>query len=160
MENQSDLRKRLVYALQGKGAHLDLEKVLRNFPLLFRGKTFSSLPYTAWQLLEHMRIAQWDILEFSRDADHVSPKWPEGYWPQETTPPDDTAWDNAVDQFFSDLRSLQELVTNPATDLHQDIPHGSGQNILREAILVLDHNAYHLGQLVLLRKIFEGNLNN
>jgi hypothetical protein len=157
MENQSDLRKRLAYALQGKGAHLDLEKVLLKFPQLFRGKSFPQLPYTAWQLLEHMRIAQWDILEFCRDANHISPKWPEGYWPEEKIPPNEPAWDNAVSQFFSDLHAMQDLVENPATDLHQNIPHGSGQNILREAILVLDHNAYHLGQLVLLRKIFEGN---
>jgi hypothetical protein len=160
MDNSNDLRKRLVYALQGKGAHLDLEKVLLNFPSRFRGKTFPHLPYTVWQLLEHMRIAQWDILDFSRDAKHISPKWPEGYWPKETEPPDDGAWDRAVDQFFTDLHAMQELVENPATDLYQNIPHGSGQNILREAILILDHNAYHLGQLVLLRKIFEGNSND
>ena len=159
MENQSDLRKRLVYALQGKGAHLDLEKILLNFPPQFQAKTFPYLPYTAWQLLEHMRIAQWDILEFSRNEKYVSPKWPEGYWPNEAAPPNETAWDNAVNQFFSDLRSMEEMVSNPTIDLHKNIPHGSGQNILREAILVLDHNAYHLGQLVLLRKIFEGNSN-
>jgi hypothetical protein len=160
MDSSNDLRKRLIYALQGKGAHLDLEKVLQNFPSEFRGKTILHLPYTAWQLLEHMRIAQWDILEFSRDANHISPKWPEGYWPQEKTPPNDTAWDTAVSQFFHDLNALQDLVSNPSTDLHKKIPHGSGQNILREAILVLDHNAYHLGQLVLIRKIFERNSEN
>jgi hypothetical protein len=157
MENQSDLRNRLVYALQGKGAHLDLEKVLRNFSPHFRAKTLPHLPYTAWQLLEHMRIAQWDILEFSRDPKHVSPKWPEGYWPQESEPPDSNAWDKAVDQFFKDLNALQAFINNPSTDLHQKILHGSGQNILREAILVIDHNAYHLGQLVLLKKLFEGS---
>jgi len=160
MDNLTDLRNRLIYALQGKGAHLDLQKVLLNFPPQFRGKTLPHLPYTAWQLLEHMRIAQWDILEFSRDENHLSPKWPDEYWPKEMAPPDDSAWDNAVMQFFSDLRSMQDLVKEPTVDLHQIIPHGSGQNILREAILIVDHNAYHLGQLVLLRKIFEGNPND
>ena len=155
MEHDKDVRKRLVYTLQGKGAHLDYKSVLEDFPAEFRGKTFPGLPYTAWQLLEHLRIAQWDILEFSKDAKHVSPKWPEGYWPYETAPPDDKAWDKSVTKFLTDLQSMQDLVNDPDTDLFQRIPHGTGQNILREAILVIDHNAYHLGQLVLLHKIFK-----
>jgi hypothetical protein len=155
MEYDHDVRQRLVYTLKGKGAHLDYESVLIDFPAKYRGKTFPGLPYTAWQLLEHLRLAQWDILEFSKDEKHVSPKWPEGYWPPKTMPPDELAWDNSVNKFLTDLKSLQELVSDPDTNLYQKIPHGSGQNILREAILVIDHNAYHLGQMVMLRKIFE-----
>ena len=155
MEYDHDVRQRLVYTLQGKGAHLDYKSVLVDFPAKYRGKTFPGLPYTAWQLLEHLRIAQWDILEFSKDEKHVSPKWPEGYWPPETSPPDEQAWDNSVQRFLTDLKSMQELVSDPDNNLYQKIPHGNGQNILREAILVIDHNAYHLGQLVMLRKIFE-----
>ncbi|UCF65174.1 MAG: DinB family protein, partial [bacterium] len=143
----------------GKGAHLDYKSVLEDFPAQYRGKTFPALPYTAWQLLEHLRLAQWDILEFSRDEKHLSPKWPEGYWPSETAPPDEQAWDDSVNKFLSDLKAMQELVNDSSTNLYQKIPHGSGQNILREAILVIDHNAYHLGQLVMLRKVFEGTNN-
>ncbi len=100
-----------------------------------------------------MRIAQWDILEFSRDPKHVSPEWPDGYWPQGEAPPDAAAWDSSIKTFRKDLEAMQKLVENPAVDLYARIPHGDGQTILREALLVADHNAYHLGQLVLLLKM-------
>jgi hypothetical protein len=103
-------------------------------------------------MLEHMRIAQWDILEFSRDSKHKSPKWPDGYWPENPEPPDEKAWGRSVDAFFQQLQSMCALVADDATDLFARIPHGDGQTVLREALLVADHNAYHLGQLVLLRR--------
>ena len=96
-----------------------------------------------------------DILEFSRNPNHVSPAWPEGYWPAEESPPSQDSWQKSVEKFNKDLKEMRELVTNPEIDLYTRIPHGTGQNILREAILVADHNAYHLGQLVLLKKIYE-----
>jgi hypothetical protein len=104
-------------------------------------------------LLEHMRLAQWDILDFSRNAKHVSPPWPEGYWPKSEAPPSADAWDKSVRKFRKDLKTMQELVANPKTDLYARIPWGDGQTILREALLIADHNAYHLGQFVDLRRI-------
>jgi hypothetical protein len=102
-----------------------------------------------------MRIAQWDILEFSRNPRHVSPEWPSGYWPPTETPPDQKAWNASVKAFQSDLRAMQKLVTDPSTDLFAKIAHGDGQTILREALLVADHNAYHLGQVVQLRRLLD-----
>lgn len=147
------LREHLLYLLNGGGAHLQFDKAVTNLPPELRGRTVQSVPYSPWGLLEHMRIAQWDILEFSRNPKHVSPTWPDGYWPQGYTPPDDRAWDNSVKAFCSDLAAMCVLVSDPATDLFAPIPHGDGQTILREALLVADHNAYHLGQLVVVRRL-------
>ena len=110
-------------------------------------------PHSPWQLLEHLRICQWDILEFSRDAAHVSPHFPVGYWPDGPSPPDEHAWDRSVEQFRADIQAMKDLVADPSTDLLAVIPWGSGQTILREALLVADHNAYHLGQLVMVRRM-------
>lgn len=153
MNHEKDLRDRLLYVLKGKGAHLDFDKAISDISPEYRGKKHTALPYTAWQLLEHMRIAQWDILEFSRNAKHISPKWPEGYWPDTESPPDAKSWEKSVTIFKRELQEMQDLVANPETDLYAKIPHGNGQTILREALLLADHNAYHLGQLVMLRKI-------
>ena len=153
MEPKQSLRNHLVYLLGGGGAHIPLLEVITSYPKDKRGELVDGAPYTAWQLLEHLRIAQWDILEFSRDAGHVSPEFPDGYWPETTVPPTEQAWEESVEQVRSDLREMMDLVADPAKDLHANIPHGSGQTLLREALLVADHNAYHLGQLVLLRRI-------
>ncbi|MGB2960170.1 MAG: DinB family protein [Bacteroidota bacterium] len=152
MHNDSALRKRLVDNLAGKGAHVPFDDTVADFPVELRGKSVPGVPYTSWQLLEHMRIAQWDILEFSRNRNHVSPDWPEGYWPNAESPPDEVAWERSVRDFRRDLKEMQDLVSDPGTDLLAKISHGKGQDILREALLVADHNAYHLGQLVLVRK--------
>ena len=147
------LREHLVKLLDGRGAHVSVDDVLGDFPPELRGVRPEGQPFTAWRLLEHMRIAQWDILECSRDAKHVSPEWPKGYWPESDAPPEEAAWDRSVQAFQADLRAMKRLVNNPATDLPARIPHGDGQTILREALLVADHNAYHLGQLVILRRL-------
>jgi len=147
------LREQVVKLLQGGQAHLTLEEVLKNFPPKLRGVKPAGAPHTAWQLLEHLRIAQWDILEFSRDSKHVSPSWPEGYWPQSEKPPSDAAWKKSIAAINKDIKAMQKLVENPKTDLYAKIPHGTGQNILREALLVADHNAYHIGQMMLLRRM-------
>lgn len=139
--------------LRGGNAHLPFKDAVAGFPSNLRGVKAKGAPHTAWQLLEHMRIAQWDILEFSRNPKHVSPPFAEGYWPESEAPPNDAAWERSVRSFERDLRAMQRLVKNPATDLYARIPHGEGQTILREALLVADHNAYHLGQLVLLRRL-------
>jgi hypothetical protein len=147
------LREHLLYLLGGGGAHLDFEKAMADLPVKLRGSRPAGLPHTPWRLLEHMRIAQWDILEFSRNPQHVSPPFPEGYWPQGDAPPDADAWDRSVSSFRADLRAMMDLVAAPATDLFRPLPNGQGQTVLREALLVADHNAYHLGQLVVVRRL-------
>ena len=125
---------------------------LEGFPVAKHGTFAQGLPHTAWQLLEHSRLAQWDILEFSRNAKHVSPDFPGGYWPKTPVPPDEKSWDDSVQAFQRDLAEMIALVENPMTDLCAKIPHGDGQTVLREALLLADHNSYHLGQLVDLRR--------
>jgi hypothetical protein len=152
-EQTAALREHLLYVLRGGGAHLDFEKAVADLPPELRGARPAGQPHTPWRLLEHLRIAQWDILRFCIDPSHVSPSFPEGYWPQGDAPPDPGAWDRAVEAFRADLRAVQELVASSATDLFTPLRHGQGQTILREALLVGDHNAYHLGQLVLVRRL-------
>ena len=147
------LRQHLVNLLRGRGAHVDFEKAMAGLPTALRGARHAKLPFTPWRLLEHMRIAQWDILEFCRDAKHVSPDWPEGYWPAGDGPADAAAWNAGMAAFRRDLAQMEALVKNPATNLFARIPHGTSQTILREALLVADHNSYHLGQMVLLRRL-------
>lgn len=153
MTENAFIRDLLIRLLDGRQAHASWEDALEGFPAELRGKKPAGAPHTPWQLLEHMRIAQWDILEFSRSAAHVSPLFPEGYWPDEAEPPDDRAWEKSVESFRSDLEAMKALVSQESSDLLAKIPHGSGQTLLREAMLMADHNAYHLGQIVLLRKM-------
>jgi hypothetical protein len=147
------LREHVVNLLRARGAHAHAEVALKGMPVALRGKRPKGAPYSAWELLEHMRLAQWDILEFSRNPEHVSPPWPEGYWPATPAPGSAGAWAKSVRAFHADLEAMCALVTDPATDLFARIPHGDGQTILREALLVADHNAYHVGQIVLVRKL-------
>lgn len=147
------LRTHLVQLLQGGQAHVDFEKAIGGLPAALRGVKPENLPFTAWRLLEHIRIAQWDIVEFSMNPKHESPNWPEGYWPEGDAPPSDTAWENSVQRWRKDLERMKDLVNDPETDLHAAIPGGDGQTVLREAMLVADHNAYHLGELVFLRRL-------
>ena len=153
MNTDNAVREHVVAQLRGGSAHVEFDKVFARFPEDIRGKKIRDLPYTAWQIFEHMRIAQWDILEFSRDSKHVSPEWPEGYWPKTAAPPSRAAWTAGIKSFRNDLQGMIELVQDPSTDLFAPIPHGTGQTIMREALLVGDHNAYHLGQLVMVRKM-------
>jgi hypothetical protein len=147
------LRQHLLYVLKGGGAHAKFDDVIENFPAKLRGQKADGLPHTAWMLLEHMRIAQWDILEFSRNRKHVSPQWPEGHWPKTEAPPSAAAWTSSIQDFRKDLKAMEDLVANPKTELYAPIPWGDGQTVLREALLVADHNAYHLGQLVSLSRL-------
>ncbi|MGH9603640.1 MAG: DinB family protein [Terriglobales bacterium] len=150
---QHDLRQHVLYLLRGGGAHLGFDDVIADFPSHVRGRKVEGAPHTAWQLLEHLRIAQWDILEFTRNPQYVSPEFPAGFWPQSAAPPDEKAWEESVQAVRADLEAMQQLVEDPNTDLYARIPHGEGQTILREALLIADHNAYHIGQLVLLRRL-------
>jgi DinB family protein len=146
------LRDQLLDLLNGGQAHATFDSAMGDWPVQLAGVKVANFPHTAWMLLEHMRIGQWDILEFSRNPKHVSPKWPEEYWPGSEAPPDEKAWKASMAAFKKNLRSMEQLVANRKTDLNAHIPWGDGQTILREALLLADHNAYHLGQLVMLRK--------
>ena len=149
------LRKHLADLLRMKGAHLTLDAAVADFPEALRGVKPAGAPHTAWQLLEHIRIAQEDILDFSRNPDYREKKFPDNYWPATEAPPSDEAWHASIGQFRQDLAAMQELVADTKHDLLARIPHGKGQTLLREALLIADHNAYHLGQLVFLRKMLE-----
>jgi hypothetical protein len=147
------LREHLVNLLSGRGAHVDWKDSFSGIPPKLKGVRPSELPYSLWELLEHLRVAQWDILEFSRDPKHVSPDWPAGYWPATEAPPNANAWEKSLKLFARDLAAMKKLVANSKTDLFAKIPHGTGQTILREALLLADHNAYHLGQALTVRRI-------
>jgi hypothetical protein len=149
----ASLREHLIDLLTGSNAHVNFDAAIKELPASLRGKRPKGCEFSPWQLLEHLRIAQWDILEFSLDAKHVSPPWPSGYWPPTVAPPDETAWDKSVRTFRRDRKTFCALVEDPSTDLYARIPHGDGQTILREALLIADHNAYHIGQLILVRKL-------
>ncbi len=153
MSHDKALRQHLINLLRSEHAHLDFDTAIARLPAKLRGAKVRKQPFTVWRLLEHMRIAQWDVLDFSRNAKHVSPKFPEGYWPKRDAPPSPAAWEKSVAAFRKGLRAMQDLVADPTTDLLAPISHGTGQTILREALLVADHNSYHLGQLVLLRRL-------
>ncbi len=154
-DRDRSLREHLLYLLRGGGAHIKFEEALKDFPVELINTRAAGVPYTPWHLLEHMRIAQWDILEFSRASAHVSPDWPEGYWPDKAREATEEDWRRSVEGFRADLRAVESLVEDEARDLHARIPHGEGQTFLREALLVADHNAYHLGALVTLRRALE-----
>jgi DinB superfamily len=147
------LRQHLLYLLKEGGAHAMFEDVIKDFPVKLRNQKVPNFPHSAWMLLEHLRIAQWDILEFSRNPRHASPKWPEGYWPKTETPPSAAAWTKSIAGFRKDLKAMEALIANPKTDLYASLPWGEGQTVLREALLLADHNAYHVGQLVTLRRL-------
>ena len=154
MKNSS-LQQHVINLLNFEGAHVGFDQSVRGLGAELRGKKIKGFPHTAWQLLEHMRIAQWDILEFSRNSKHVSPKWPDGYWPQSSAPADEEAWKKSIAAFRRDLEEVKKLVSQgDEQQLCARIPHGDGQTLLREALLVADHNSYNLGQLVMLRKMF------
>jgi hypothetical protein len=152
-DTDKGLREHVLYVLRGGGAHIDFEGVVADFPAEQINGRVEPIPYTPWQVLEHMRIAQWDILEFSRNSDHVSPEWPKGYWPGDDALADAGAWTKSVEAFRADLEEMERLVEDPSIDLFAPIPHGEGQTILREALLVADHNAYHLGVLATLKRL-------
>ena len=153
MSKQKTLPEHVVEVLKGGQAHVDFDGALKNWPANLQGKTPKGAAHSGWQLLEHMRIAQWDILQFTRNPKHVSPEFPAGYWPKTQAPPDKHAWKKSVEAFRADLKAMIEIVENETTDLYAPIPHGEGQTVLREALLLADHNAYHLGELVLLRRL-------
>lgn len=153
MSSEQELRKHLLYLLRGGGAHLGFDEAIADWPAKLRGVKPAGAPHTAWQLLEHLRIAQWDIVEFSRNPAHVSPEFPAGYWPATDVPPEEGAWERSIAAYQADHAAMVKLVEAPATNLFARFAWGEGQTLLREALLVADHAAYHLGQLIQLRRM-------
>ena len=153
MKNEKSLREHVLNLLKGDGAHVDFEAAVKDLAANLRGKRPKGAEHSPWEVLEHLRIAQWDILEFIRNPKHVSPEFPSGYWPRSETPPSEKAWDHAVAAFRADLKAISDLLATDATDLFAPLPHAQDKTILREALLVADHNSYHLGELVLLRRL-------
>jgi hypothetical protein len=160
MDNAESLRTHLINLLTKAEAHVDALSTIQDFPRQLRGRKPNGSPHTPWQLLEHMRLAQWDILGFSLDPKHVSPKWPDEYWPKDPAPAGDKDWDESVRSFEADLDAMVALVRDKKRDLFAPFLHGDGQTLLREALLLADHNAYHLGQLVMVRRILENQQAN
>ena len=152
METEKQLRQQLAKFIDWQEAHADLAAAVEDFSADLRGRVLPGMPHSAWQLLEHMRIALSDIVEFCRNAHHKSPPWPEGYWPKSANPPNDEAWDKSVGAIRAELDVMRKLINDPKQDLFAPLPGGSGQTLLREVLLLADHNAYHLGQLVLVRR--------
>lgn len=153
MENQQILLAELAKLLEGGGAHATLDDALEGLPPELRGVKPENLPYSIWQLVEHIRIAQWDMLEFSRDPNHKSPKWPDDYWPKETEPADEDAWQQSVDQIEADRNAFIELLKSG--DIYKRLEHGDGQSILREALQIADHNSYHTAEIIIIRRLLK-----
>jgi uncharacterized damage-inducible protein DinB len=148
-----ELVKTLEQLLTGGHAHATFDDAVEGLPAELRGKIPEGLPYSIWQLVEHIRITQWDILEFSRNPKHESPSWPEGYWPEETAPASDAVWKKCLTQIKSDLQEFIDLLKDPNVDLYAPFPHGDGQHLLREAMLIADHTSYHTGEIIVLRRL-------
>lgn len=150
--SESELRSQLARALGWDDAHAGFDRVIEGIAPEFRGRAPAGLPYSPWQLLEHLRLAQEDILDFCRNPDYRERRWPDDYWPDSAEPPGGEAWDRSAAAVRRDRDALAGLAQDPSRDLTARLPHGSGQTLLRELLLVLDHNAYHLGELVVVRR--------
>jgi DinB superfamily len=150
--SDSALRAQLARALAWDEAHAGFDRVVGGIAPEFRGRVPAGLPYSPWQLLEHLRLAQEDILDFCRNPKYRERDWPDDYWPKSAEPPSAEAWDRSVNAYRRDRDALAGMVQDPSADLYAAIPHGSGQTLLRELLLVLDHTAYHLGELVVVRR--------
>jgi hypothetical protein len=150
-----EIRKQLIALLRGGQAHATFDEVIKDFPAEHRGTVPDGLPYSAWQILEHLRITQRDILDFSAPptGGYQPLEWPAGYWPESPEPPSAHAWDASISAIRKDIETFEKLITKPDADLYKPFRWGEGQNLLREALLIADHNAYHLGELVVLRRL-------
>jgi hypothetical protein len=153
MNQDQALREHLLELLEGGQAHATFDGVVADFPSKFRGEKPAGLPHSGWMLVEHLRITQWDILDFSRNPKYAAMNWPDDYWPKSPAPPSEAAWNKSIKSFRDDLNAMKKLVNDPKTDLFAKIPWGEGQTILREALLVADHNSHHLAQLIDVRRL-------
>lgn len=157
MEKETKMREELTALLKGGNAHNKITEYFETFPKELINTKIKGIVYSPWQLFEHIRIAQWDILEFVKNPNHISPDWPEGYWPARDKLADDKMWEETYQKFISDLNEVLELAQNEELDLNSELPHASGYTYLREILLVADHNAYHVGQLMMMRKVLESD---
>ncbi len=156
MDNDQVLRQHLLNLLSGRGAHMSFDEATANFPADKMNAYPPNVSYTPWHLVEHLRIAQWDILEYIRNPDYKSPPWPEGYWPARDATTDSAGWNQTLSAFQTDLADLRAIAADPQVNLYEPIPHGyGGHTILRELLLVADHNAYHIGELGILRQVID-----
>ena len=151
MEQHQTLVHELIWLLEGGGAHAGFDEALDGLPEELRGKKVDKLPYSIWQLVEHIRIAQWDMVKFSQHEKHISPPWPEGYWVKETAPDDDEAWVKSIQQINDDRNDFIDLLKSE--NIYTKFPHGDGQSILREALQIADHNAYHIAEIIVIRRL-------
>ncbi len=142
-------------ALNGKSAHAPFEEAVENVPERLMGLVPEGLPYSLWQLVEHIRITQLDILEFSRNKDHVSPPWPEGYWPKEKAPGHATDWKHSLDGIVADRKAFIDLLRKAGEKIYEPFPWGDGQSLFREAVLIIDHTGYHTGEIIVLRRLLK-----
>jgi len=155
MESDKVVREQLLYLIRGGNAHMNFDQAVADFPIQNINTKPPNVSYTPWYLLEHLRIAQWDILEFIRDPKHVSPTWPKGYWPPENEEADQAKWEKTIGDFQADMETLQEMVVDQQVDLYAQIPHAPDYTILREILLVADHNSYHIGEFAILRQVMD-----
>jgi uncharacterized damage-inducible protein DinB len=153
VSHDSALREQLSRLLAWEDAHVGFDRAVADIPADLRGRQPAGVPYSPWQLLEHLRITQRDILEFCRNSDYHELEWPADYWPPAPAPPSSAAWDDAISQFRQDRKALQDLAADRSIDLFAKIPHGQGQTYLRELLLVADHTAYHVGELIVVRRL-------
>jgi hypothetical protein len=153
MDNDQVVRSQLLSLLRRGNAHMGFDQAVADFPIERINQEPPNVPYTPWHLLEHIRIAQWDILEFIRNPNHVSPDWPEGYWPPREQEANREQWNRTIQGFRDDLEALQAIIADPATDLYATMPQGEKYNILREILTVADHTAYHIGEFGILRQV-------
>jgi hypothetical protein len=151
--NDKDTVKLLVKFLHGGQAFAKMEDCLKDIPADKRGDKSGNIPHSLWELVEHLRIAQWDILDFSRNPEYKEINWPKDYWPKDPAPKDGAEWDNSVKQLYSDQKEFIALLEAPGADLHKPFPWGKGQNLLRQAMLIANHNSHHLGQIIIVRKL-------
>lgn len=152
MSNDHILRQQLLALLRGGNAHMSFDHIVDSFPIEHINSYPPNFPYTPWQLLEHMRIAQWDILDFIQNPDYVAPNWPDDYWRPKEEQANSQKWQKSVNSFRADLKSLTDILDDPNTNLYASLPYGEKYNILREILIVADHNAYHLGELAVFRE--------
>ncbi|HET6252641.1 MAG TPA: DinB family protein [Puia sp.] len=151
----ADVIRQLEEALNGGNAHVSFDDAVKDVPFELLGVAPEGLPYSIWQLVEHIRITQWDILEFSRDKKHVSPPWPEGYWPKEKAPADAAGWEKSIGQIAADRKTFIALLHKIGEGIYIPFPHGDGQSLFREAVLIVDHTSYHTGEIILLRRMLK-----
>lgn len=154
MSNDAEIRRQILWLLNSENAHATFEAAIDGLPAGLRGVRPAELPHSVWELVEHLRIAQWDIVEFTLDPQHPSPAWPEGYWPPQAAPAGEEQWQHSVEQFRADLQRMAAIVSDPARNLLAPLDgKPGGPTVMREALLLSDHNAYHIGQIVLVRRL-------